>query len=248
MQARTVGASHGWNWIRDGFALFKQSPVIWIALFFIYLLIGGVLSVVPLVGPIVLNLLAPVFVAGFMLGCRALENGEELEINHLFIGFKQNTSQLVTVGGLYLAGLIIIAGVVFASTGGALLGALGAHSHDIEHAGATAAAAGGGVMIVALLGVAALVPLMMAYWFAPTLVVLQNLTAVDAMKTSFTACLRNILPFIVYSLISLVLIVLAAMPLGLGLFIMIPTMTASLYASYKDIFQPMDFGGGEIAM
>lgn len=248
MQARTVGASHGWNWIRDGFALFRRSPVIWIALFFIYLLIGGVLSIVPLLGPIVLNLLAPVFVAGFMLGCRALENNEELEINHLFIGFKQNTSQLVTVGGIYLAGVIMIAGVVFAATGGNLLGALGAHSHDIEHAGAVAAAAGGGAMVVALLGVAALIPLMMAYWFAPTLVVLHDLTAVDAMKTSFYACLRNILPFTVYSLISLMLIVLAAMPFGLGLLVMIPTMTASLYASYKDIFQPMDYGGGEMAL
>lgn len=248
MQARSVGASHGWNWIRDGFALFKQSPVIWIALFFIYLLIAGVLSIVPLLGPIIMNLLAPVFVAGFMLGCRALENNEELEINHLFIGFKQNTSQLVTVGGIYLAGLIVIAGAVFAATGGELMSALGAHSHDIEHAGVAGAAAGGFTMIVALLGVAVLIPLMMAYWFAPTLVVLHDLAAVDALKTSFYACLRNILPFTVYSLISLVLIVLAAMPLGLGLFVMIPTMTASLYASYKDIFQPMDFGGGEIAM
>lgn len=248
MQARTVSALHGWNWIRDGFFLFRQSPVIWIAIFFIYLLIAGVLSVVPILGPIVLNLLAPVFVGGFMLGCRALENGEELEINHLFSGFKQNTSQLVTVGGLYLAGLIIIAGLVFAATGGTVLGAVTAHSHDIEHAGATAVASGGSVMIVALLGVAALIPLMMAYWFAPTLVILHGLNAQDAMKTSFVACIRNILPFTVYSLISLGLIMLAAIPFGLGLLVMIPTMTASLYASYKDIFQPMDFGGGEIAM
>jgi hypothetical protein len=29
---------------------------------------------------------------------------------------------------------------------------------------------------------------------------------------------------------------LAMIPLGLGLLIMIPTMTASLYVSYKDIF------------
>jgi uncharacterized membrane protein len=60
--------------------------------------------------------------------------------------------------------------------------------------------------------------------------------AVDAMRLSFFACLRNFLPFLVYGVISAALLLLAMIPLGLGLLIMIPTMTASLYVSYKDIF------------
>ena len=72
MEARQVKPGNAWNWIVGGFGLFRQNPVIWIALFFIYLLVAMVLSIIPLVGPIVLNLLAPVFMAGFMLGCRAL--------------------------------------------------------------------------------------------------------------------------------------------------------------------------------
>lgn len=248
MQARTVNAGNGWMWIRDGFRLFMLSPAIWIALFLIYLLIGGVLSIIPLLGPIVLHLLAPVFIAGFMLGCRALENEQELEINHLFAGFKQNTSQLVTVGGIYLAGIIVIAGVMFAATGGAILSALTAHSQDVAHVGAAAAGEGGGVMLAALLGLSALIPLMMAYWFAPLLVVFHDVSAVDAMKTSFYACLRNILPFTVYSVIAAVLIILAAIPFGIGLVVLIPTMMASLYASYKDVFDPPPVAGGEIAM
>lgn len=234
MEARQVNAGNGWNWIRDGFALFKQSPVIWIALFFIYLLIAMVLSIIPVIGPIVLNLLAPVFIAGFMLGCQALESEEELEINHLFAGFKHNTAQLITVGGIYLAGVIMIAGLIFVSTGGTLLATLGAPGQGLD--GSSAALAGGGMLLMALVGLGLLLPLMMAYWFAPTLVVFHDMQAVDAMKLSFHACLRNIQPFIVYCLISMVLLVLAAIPLGLGLLVMIPTMTASLYVSYKDIF------------
>ncbi|MCE9549823.1 MAG: hypothetical protein K8R50_02245 [Betaproteobacteria bacterium] len=248
MESRSVNASNGWNWIRDGFALVRLSPVIWIALFLIYLLIGVVLTFIPMVGSILLNLLAPVFIAGFMLGCRALENGEELEINHLFIGFKQNTSQLITVGGLYLAGVIVIAGITLIFTGGSFLTAMSAHQHDIEHAGAAAVAAGGGMLFAALFILAALVPLMMAYWFAPILVVFHDMQAKDAMKTSFDACMKNIMPFLVYSLISMGLIFLAAIPFGLGLFVLIPTMTASLYSSYKDIFNPPPVAGGEIAM
>jgi uncharacterized membrane protein len=187
-----------------------------------------------------------VFIAGFMLGCRALENGEELEINHLFAGFKQNTTQLITVGGLYLAGVIVIAGVIFMAGGAPILSILGAHTQDIEKA--SVAAASGGMLMVAMLAIVALVPLMMAYWFAPILVLFHDLKAMDAMKTSIDACMMNLLPFTVYGLISMILIFLAALPFGLGLFVMIPTMMASLYISYKDIFEPMDLGGGEIAM
>jgi hypothetical protein len=229
MNTRSVAAGNGWQWIRGGFELFRQNPVIWIALFFIYLLICMGLSIVPIIGPIVVNLLAPVFMAGFMLGCQALERGEELEINHLFAGFKQNTTQLITVGGLYLAGMIVIAGLIFVMTGGAVL-EMGEPEHAMK------AAAGAGMLLALLLALALLLPLIMAYWFAPTLVVFHGISAVEAMKTSFSACLRNILPFTVYSLVCMLLLLLAAIPLGLGLVVMIPTMTASLYVSYKDIF------------
>lgn len=246
MEARSVSTGHGWQWIVEGFGLFRQSPVIWIALFFVYLLIGMAMSIIPVAGPIVLNLLAPVFMAGFMLGCRAIENGGELEINHLFAGFKQNTSQLITVGGIYLAGLIVIIGIVFMMTGGADLSAISSGRMFGEDVVTTAASEG--FLLATLVGLAVLAPLMMAYWFAPILVVFHDMKAVEAMKISFVACLRNVLPFTVYSLITMVLMLLAAMPLGLGLLVMIPTMTASLYASYKDIFNPPPEGGGEMAM
>jgi hypothetical protein len=226
MEARQVNAGNGWNWIKEGFAIFRENPVIWIALFFIYLLIGMGLSVIPLVGPIVLNLLAPVFMAGFMIGCRALESGEELELNHLFAGFKQNTAQLVTVGGLYLAGIIMIVGLIALSGGEALM------AKDAQ----VTEAMGNKALLAALTGLVLLLPLVMAYWFAPTLVVFHDMKALDAMKLSFNACLRNVVPFLVYSLLTMGLMLLAMIPLGLGLLVMIPTMTASLYASYKDVF------------
>jgi hypothetical protein len=235
MEVRQVNAGHAWNWIVGGFGLFKQNPVIWIALFFIYLLVAMVLSIVPLVGPIVLNLLAPVFMAGFMLGCRALEMDEELEINHLFAGFKTNTAQLVTVGGIYLVGAIVIVGIVFIFFGtdamsGLFAGRMAEGRPPVDaEAGTTPALA-----LLVILG--AMLPLIMAYWFAPALVLFHDMKAIDAMKLSFFACLRNIMPFTVYGAISAVLLVLAMIPLGLGLLIMIPTMTASLYVSYKDIF------------
>jgi len=229
MEVRQVAAGNGWGWIAEGFALFKQSPVIWIALFFIYLLAAMVLTYIPVVGPIVLNLLAPVFAAGFMAGCRALESGEELEINHLFAGFGRNTAQLVTVGGVYLAGIIIVVGAIFA-------GGFAMHGMPGSDGQAMAGVPGTGVLLATLLGSLLIIPLLMAYWFAPALVFFHDLSALQAMKLSFSACLHNIPAFLVYGLISTALMLVAVIPLGLGLLVMIPTMTASLYVSYRDVF------------
>lgn len=233
MEARRVAAGRGWQWIAEGFRLFRQNPVIWIALFFIYLLIGMMLSVIKVVGPIVLNLLAPVFMAGFMLGCRALESGEELEINHLFAGFKRNTAQLITVGGMYLAGMIAIIGIVYVLTGSPHMDNLFSGNADgkLMDPGAESKS-----LLELLILMAAVLPLVMAYWFAPPLVLFHDLKAQDAMKLSFLACMRNLLPFLIYGIASALLLVVAMIPFGLGLLVMIPTMTASLYASYKDIF------------
>jgi uncharacterized membrane protein len=92
-------------------------------------------------------------------------------------------------------------------------------------------------MLIAMLLVAALsVPLYMATWFAPVLIVLEDLSASAALKASFFACLSNWLPFLVYSIVLLVLGVVAAIPAGLGYLILVPVLIASVYTAYRDIF------------
>jgi uncharacterized membrane protein len=80
------------------------------------------------------------------------------------------------------------------------------------------------------------IPLMMAAWFAPLLVIFKNMTALEAMRISFFACVKNIVAFQIYGFILIVLTILATMPYGLGLFVLVPTLFASIYASYQDIF------------
>jgi uncharacterized membrane protein len=233
MEARQVSAGQGWRWIVDGFALFRKNPPIWIALFLIYFVMLVVVSMVPLVGPLTMSLLAPVFTAGFMLACRDVEKGEELELGYLIAGFKHHAGSLITVGGFYLVGSIIILGVMMLSGGGAILGAasLGQDAAAEPQVGAM-----GGMMIGLLVGLALLIPLVMAYWFAPALVVFHGAPALTAMKLSFQACLRNVVPFLVYGVICFILMVVAMIPFGLGMLVLIPTLNASIYTGYKDIF------------
>jgi uncharacterized membrane protein len=166
-----------------------------------------------------------------MIGCRALDHGEELEIGHLFAGFKQNTSNLMVVGVLALVAwmIILIPALVILGAGGFMAG---------MHGGGLAAFAALGMtfVLVMLLVLALAIPIYMALWFAPALVVFDNLTAVEAMKTSFAACLKNIVPFLLYSVILMLLAVVASIPFGLGFLILLPVMIASIYTAYRDIF------------
>src|SRR5215831_6042214 len=77
---RGVGAGRGWDWIASGWELFKRQPGTWIGLTVVALVLFIVVGVIPFVGSLALALLGPVFGAGVILGCRALETGGRLEI------------------------------------------------------------------------------------------------------------------------------------------------------------------------
>jgi len=238
MEPRSVAAGHGWQWIVDGFGLFRKNPLIWIVLFLIYFVIIILLSVIPFIGPLINSLLGPVFSAGFMLACRDLGRGEDIEIAHLFAGFRHNTAQLVTVGGLYLVGTIVIVGAAMLLGGGGAGWSMMFQTMPISGAPHTEATmvATQGMLLVFLVMLLFIMPLLMAYWFAPVLVVMNDLKALEAMKLSFRACLRNIAPFLVYGVISLALIMAAVIPFGLGMLVAVPVLTASIYTAYRDIF------------
>lgn len=238
IQPRTVGLSQGWRWIVAGFQLFGKNPLIWIVFFLIYLGMELVLAVfVPVVGAVASALLDPVLIAGFMAGCRALELDEELEIGHLFAGFSANVRQLVALGGIYLLGKIL---VVILAMG--LIGVIHGPMPELDLSALDPADPAilpvlTQFMAMGALVLALLVPLLMAYWFAPALVLFDGLGARAAMKLSFAACVGNILPFTLYGLAGMALFVLGSIPFGLGLLAVIPVLFAtSIYTAYRDIF------------
>src|SRR5205814_6546996 len=57
------------------------------------------------------------------------------------------------------------------------------------------------VLVAALLFLLLYLPLVMAIWFAPALIVLGNAEPWQAMKLSFMGSIKNIIPFLIYGLI-----------------------------------------------
>lgn len=226
---KQVSAGNAWAWIVSGFNLFKANPAMWIILLVIYLAIMIPISLLPVIGSVVSTLLAPVFAAGMMWGCQAMMRNQDLEINHLFEGFKKNTAQLIAVGGIYMMSLLVVAVFVVLALDKETIELL-VQGKDLSPEQASE------MMLPILVALLFVMPIMMAYWYAPVLAGLHNLSAVDAMKLSFMACLKNMLPFLLYGLIFMVLLIVAIIPFGLGLLVAVPVMMTSLYTSYADIF------------
>jgi uncharacterized membrane protein len=234
-----VDAGNGYEWWREAWRLFAAAPGIWIAITVIFVVIMVMLHFIPVLGSLATTLLAPVFAGGVFAGCRALDRGGELTINHLFAGFSDRLAPLMVVGLLYLAGslaiVVVVAALLFATAGMSGIGAL--LTGDPLQAGVAALAAlGVGAMLALLFALLLGIPLTMAFWFAPALVALRGDEPWAAMKTSFDACLRNMLPMLVYSLLGLVFAIAASIPFGLGWLVLAPVFAASVYTSYKDIY------------
>jgi uncharacterized membrane protein len=227
-------AGAGARWLAQGWNAFTYSPGAWILITLVWFLLTLVLLVIPM-GSLAINLLYPVAMAGIMLGCEAMRRGEPLSVSHLFAGFNTpNTGQLVLVGAISLGAGIVVGLLVLVPIiglgGMAFLRAISTGAQpDLQEFMLP-------LLLALLLYFALLLPLIMLLWFAPALVVFNKMPAWDAMKLSFSACLKNFVPYLVYSLVGLPIAILASIPLFLGWFIAMPIFFGSTYASYREIF------------
>jgi hypothetical protein len=241
MNIQHVNIAHGWHWVARGFGLFRRSPVVWI-LFVMMLYLAAQIAVrVPLVG-MLLMLCYPLILAGLMLGCRDVEQGKPLELGHIAAGFRRNAGQLVAIGGANLLGQMLIGMVLYATGGPELRSMLAGEAGHLDPAAVADAA---NQILIALVGATLLsIPLLMAVWFAPLIVAFHGRPALEAMKYSFLACWRNLIPFFAYGLLLFGLIVLAMLPFGLahpqinpGAWVVLPFVLPSIYAAYRDLFR-----------
>ena len=237
---RSVDAGRGLAWLTEAWRLFAQSPGVWILVVLILFAINVVLAFIPLAGYLGTQVLFPVFAGGLMLGCRAMDRGGKFTVPHLFAGFGERAGSLFVVGLIYtalaLAIMVVVVGVLFILFGAAVITEI--WKLDDPLTGATLlAGAFSAVMVGALLFLLLYLPLVMAIWFAPALVVLKGAEPLQAMRLSLSGCAKNILPFLIYGLIWMILAFVATLPLMLGWLVLGPVTIASVYTSYCDIYE-----------
>lgn len=197
-------AMNGVHWFFAGFRRTFGAFLPWTGIGFINMLLMIVLtlfSLIPLIGFVIPYLFYPVLIAGFMQAAFNQDKGT-LSVADLFAGFSRHTGTLFINGALYLVMMIVtfvIAGIFLVLIGAGVAG-MGSFN-NIQP---------GGIQLFVLLGVliflALLLPVIMAIWFSPALIILRGAEAIEAIKLSFKACMRNFMPYLMYSLVALLLL------------------------------------------
>jgi len=222
------------SWLRQGWVLFSANPGVWIAMTVLLLVAILALQIVPLIGSLTAALLLPTLFAGMLHAARRTAEGGDPEVADLFAGFRRNTGPLVLLGVIFMAGWLLIAAIVMVVAGGGMAGGIVAGMAGQPGMGAGIGMAGFFLAFVLklLLGI----PLCVAMWFAPALVLFNDMAPLAALQASFAASLRNWLPMLVFGLLCGVLAFFAALPMGLGFVVLVPVLVGAQYASHKDIF------------
>lgn len=239
MEIKKLNATRGWTWVKQGYQLIMLNPLMSIS----FALIGAFAMFaalkVPVLGPLLAIMLMPILMAGYMRVCRALEEEEEVELPHLFEGFKKHTPRLVALGGFSVLGMIAASAAMVFIGGDALSTLLDGlkSTSDPQMLVDAMWTAGSGVAFSLLIGFSLVCVLMLALQYAPMLVFFNDATPVDAMRASLSGSFRNIVPYTIYSIImQMVALVLSLLPFNLGLIVLLPLGFTSLYVSYRNIF------------
>lgn len=251
MRAQTLPPAAGWQWIIGGFAIFRRNPVMLGMLVVAYWFTVFFLNIVPVLGILIASLAIPGLSVGLMQAARNVERGQPVGLQTLYGSLRENGRTLAILGALYLCCTLGVLGLSSLVDGGDLLRFMLAGNRAeravLEDADFTWAA-----LFVMLL----MTPVLMAWWFAPVLAAWHRLSVGRALFFSFVACWMNWRPFLTYGL-GLVVVagVLPGVLLGILLLlvpgaaslitaivtlpmmlVVAPTVFASFYASYRDIF------------
>jgi hypothetical protein len=250
VQARIVGAAQGVRWLGEGWALFRAAPLGWLALACVYLLGTNVLALIPVVGFVAALMMVPALTVGMMAAARAASRGAQPHVRMLAEGFQAGGRAQLGLGAIYfLLSTAVFGAIALADQEGKLRSILAGRTPAGELAAAE-------ILLPLAVFALAYAPVLMMFWFAPPLAAWHSTGVLKALFFSFVACLMNWRAFLAYG--AAVALMMMAAPLAallalrafggadLGvavaslvfplLLLMLPTLFASFYVSYRDVF------------
>ncbi|MBU6468731.1 MAG: hypothetical protein KGN31_02825 [Betaproteobacteria bacterium] len=236
-------ALRGMYWISEGFTLVFQSPFGWLSVMSVWFFFTLLCSVFWGFGPVLFSLTLPVFFAGLMVGCRAISQGRSLKVKHLFTGFNLKNPRLIGLGGVNVFWEIVLSVITLIWGGQHISAFQGMVFDNTTKVEELQVIINDLTPMFMTLSIVQLILLILG-WYAPALLIFTPVSLLDALTLSGKACVINLLPIIVY-LVSMAAILAAigftlfTVPI-LGFFLallVIPTITASVYISYSDVFK-----------
>jgi uncharacterized membrane protein len=225
---RHVDTNRGVEWVSAGFNLFMKKPGELVIAGLILFVISFAMNFVPLIGSALATMAGVVAAGAFMRASEAIENGQDpLAAAQAAAGVAPLFILGLIAAGMGLAVGLISAAMITLAVGAAFFSPF----------------AGLGIAAVTwLLMMFISIPMIMALWLAPGLVLMRGTAPLDAVRLSFMASLQNLLPFIIFYVIAAIACFLGALMMGVGLIVVYPVLLCAAYFAYKDMFGPV---GGE---
>lgn len=194
----------GYAWLATAWAIFSRARLPWVLLLLAYYVALALIDLLPWVGELAVPLVKPVFAVGFLAAAWTQERGGTPQLADLFRGFRSNLPALLVIGVVFVVGITVAVMSTMLVDGGKLLDALTAPAEPTD-AGRkawmdTMAATLGAprTQLAILFAAAVATPAMAAIWFAPGLVVFQDLPARAALGWSMRAAFANWKPLAVW--------------------------------------------------
>ena len=258
------GARRGLAWLAEAYAMFSSARLAWAVLVMFYALMVLLIASIPFVGPVLIWVLKPLFSVGMLAAAWTQERGGRPALPQLFQGFKSNVPALVSLGLVLVAGMAAAWYVTSLLDGGVLAeltqsrnAAVEAQDPKADERAIEALITSGRLQRSALIMVLLALPTFLALFFAPALVVFQDVGPMAALGASLRAALANWRPLIIYALAIVALgplLVLTVIQIGITLFpstttiavirvalvvyglMFAATLQISDYVCYRDIF------------
>ncbi len=198
MKLKIVKARIGLQWVRLGMRTFFRQPLAMAGLFFLYMAMISVATLIPVIGTLIALGLLPAATLGLMAASQEADRGKFPMPSILVSAFragKQEMRAMLTLGVLYAAGFLIVLAISSLFDGGqfAMLYLMGgemtrelAQTPDFRTA-----------MLVAL---ALYLPLSLMFWHAPALVHWHGVPPVKSLFFSFIACWKNFGAYTLYGI------------------------------------------------
>ena len=211
MKLNTVAPKEGYTWIRQGIWLFKQNPLGFLMLVFLYVFTAQLAVIIPVIGVFAVLLLTPTLSVGFMTACRQAIQKERIRPMVYLIALQGTPivrKRILQLGIVYAAMILSLSFILSLLVDFELILPLLTGDKPITPEVINQ------IYLILFYGCLLYVPVAMLMWFSPVLVAWANMSVGQALFSSAVACWANKGAFLFY--VAIWGGILAIIPLTIG--------------------------------
>lgn len=212
MKLNYVAPKEGYTWIRQGIWLFKQNPLGFLMLVFMYVFAAQLAVIIPVIGVFAVLLLTPTLSVGFMTACRQAIQKERIKPSVYIAALRSSPiirKRILQLGLVYAALIVLLSFILSLLVDFELLLPLMTSDKPITPEALRQ------IYLVLFFGAMLYVPVAMLMWFSPVLVAWADMSVPQALFSSALACWANKAAFFLY--LSIWSAILIAIPLTIGM-------------------------------